>query len=233
MVPTFLNLVPDQDPKLFPRKVGANGKIVNTSKVVGGRTFVRKPEDVTGIGIHQTACVFGPLDDPQKRHRRALKVPAHVLAFRDGVYAQSAPLLWELYHGNALNPFTLGLELEGQYPGLLDDPSTPVREDEKTFWSGGSGKPTPLDAQALSTFRVALAFLVEEGRRLGCPIKYIWAHRQANGTRTSDPGQEIWQRVVIDFGEKSLGLQARCADTWRDGRPIPKAWDPRGFGEYR
>lgn len=232
MTPTFLDLVPEQDPLLFPRKKKADGTVINTSKVVGGRTFVRPMENITSICVHQTACVFGPLDEPQRRHRRALRVPAHILAFRDGVFAQSAPFSWFLYHGNGINPFSIGIELEGQYPGLLDDPFTPAREDECTFWPSGSAKPTPLDPVAIATFKAAIRHAVVDGRKQGAPIKYVLAHRQSNGQKPSDPGQGIWQQVVLPLLDE-LQLEPRPGMTWGDGKTIPTAWDPeRGVGRY-
>ena len=130
----------------FPPKKGADGKVVNTSKTLNGKTVCRDPKTVTGITIHQTACVFGPAKDREKAYRRALGIPAHAVAYRDGVYVITAPLDWYLYHGNDLNSFSLGLECEGHYPGLLDDPKTPIREDIKTTWGGD---PTPLDDKAI------------------------------------------------------------------------------------
>jgi len=230
--PRLLDLVAEQHPTLFPRRVKSDGTVVNTSKVAQGRTVVRKMAEVTSICFHQTACVFGPLDEPEKRWRRALKIPAHVTAFRDGVYVQAAPLSWFLYHGNGVNPFSLGLEMEGQYPGLLDNPATPAREDEQTFWSAGAKKPTPLDALALATFRAATAYLVEEGRRQGAPIRYAVAHRQANREKPSDPGQELWQRVVVDYACRELGLETRRDEVWGGGKKIPTAWDSRASARY-
>lgn len=228
----LLDLTREQHPTLFPRKRKPDGTVVNTSKTErvgsGIRTVVRDPSTIDGVCIHQTACVFGPLSHPERRWRRALNVPAHVTAFRDGVYAQSAPLLWFLYHGNALSGRTLGLECEGQYPGLLDDPKTPRREDERSFWGD---EPTPLTPEAIECFRAALRHLVEGGRRLGCPIAHVWAHRQANGGKPSDPGQAVWTEVA-EWGCRELGLTARYADVWRDGKPIPKAWAPGATAPY-
>jgi len=227
----LLDLTREQHATLFPRKRKADGTVINTSKIErvgsGVRTVVRDPKSITGICLHQTACVFGPADR-DKAHRRALNVPAHVTAFRDGVYVQSAPLLWFLYHGGALNDRTFGLECEGQYPGLLDDPTTPKREDERSFWGD---EPTPLTPVAIECFRAALTHLVTEGRRLGCPIAHVWAHRQSHGGKPSDPGQALWVEVA-EWGCRSLGLTARYSDTWRDGKPIPKAWAPGGVGPY-
>lgn len=227
--PALLDLVPEQHPLLFPRKRSA-GKLVNTSRteLVRGveRTVVRPLSSITGITLHQTACVFGPVDAPERRWRRALGIPAHVTAFRDGVYAQAAPLSWFLYHGNGTNEHSLGLECEGHYPGLVDDPATPVREDERSFWAPAGKTPTPLTPLALETFRAALRYLVEEGRRQGAPIRYVWAHRQASDSRRSDPGEELWRKLVVEYGRPILGLEVQAWRIWGDGRPLPKAWDP-------
>jgi len=213
----------------FPRKKSSDGKVINTSKVVKGKTLVRDPKSITGIGIHQTACVFGPLNDREKAYKRASGIPAHVTAFRDGVYVAAAPLDWFLYHGNELNSFSLGLECEGHYPGLLDDPKTPIREDIKTTWGG---TPTPLDDKAIETFRAALKWLVDNGRAAGMPIEYIWAHRQSNGQKPSDPGMGIWQKVVLEYGVPVLGLKTQPEKAWRDGKPIPTNWETGGVGKY-
>jgi len=212
-----------------PPKQSVDGKKVNIALIKSGKVVVRDPKTITGIGIHQTACVFGPSNDIDKRHRRSLGVPCHALAFRDGVFATAFPLEWYMYHGNELNAFTLGLEIEGQYPGRADDPTTPKREDIQSTWGGN---PTPFDDLAIETSREALKYLVEEGRRRGMPIEYVWAHRQSNGQKPSDPGHEIWKHVVLDYGVPVLGLRTQVDKTWRDGKPIPGLWDPSAKGKY-
>jgi hypothetical protein len=134
-----------------------------------------------------------------------------------------------VYHGNELNGFTYGLEIEGQYPGLLDDPTTPKREDEATTWGD---KATPLDDLTIETARAALRYLYEEGLKLGSPLQYIWAHRQSNGIKPSDPGQGIWKHVVLDYGVAVLKLKTRPSDVFRDGKAIPREWEPAATAKY-
>lgn len=203
-------------------------KPTNIVKLARGKVVERDPRIVTGIGIHQTACVFGP-KDIDRRNRRALNVPCHALAFRDGTFVTAFPMKWYVYHGNSLNEFTYGLECEGQYPGLPDDPTTPKREDEQTTWGGD---PTPLTDLAIETFRAALKHLYEEGLSLGSPLRYVWAHRQANGVKASDPGYGIWKHVVLDYAVAQLGLKTQPEKFWRDGRTVPPQWDPKGVGKY-
>lgn len=194
-----------------------------------GRAFVRDPKTITGIGIHQTACVFGPKADREKAHRRALGVHAHMTAFRDGVAVLGWPLLWRVNHGNGLNAASLGLECEGHYPGVPDDPTTPRREDQASI----GGAPTVLDDLSLETFCFGLKALVDGGRAIGCPIEFVWAHRQSSDTRRADPGWEIWQKVVLDYGVKVLGLKTESWKTFAgQGKPIPKQWDPSSPEKY-
>lgn len=228
MTVTHLDLTAEQvNPP--PPKVRADGTKENIVLLSGGKVAVRDPKKITGLGIHQTACVFGPAADPNTRHRRALGVPSHALAFRDGVFATAFPMLWYAYHGNELNAFTYGLEIEGHYPGLPDDPTTPKREDEQTTWGGGA---TPLDDLTIETARAAVKYLYEEGMKLGSPLQYVWAHRQSNGQKPSDPGYGIWQHVVLDYAVAVLGLKTQPNTVWRDGKPIPNQWDMIAKGKY-
>lgn len=205
----------------FPSKKDGSGKMIATCKTSGGKVILRDPKTVTGITVHQTACVFGPEKDRPKAHRRALNIPAHAVAFRDGVFVIPAEPTWYLYHGNALNSFTLGLEIEGRYRGVANNP--------KTLWSG---EETPLDEAAIQTAREALKWLVETGRSLGMPIKDVYAHRQSNSQKPSDPGEAIWKAVVLEYGVPVLGLEPKNKFLVDGGRPIPKDWDPKSTEKY-
>lgn len=213
----------------FPLKHKSDGSVISTSKIVRGHTFRRDPKTITGITVHQTACVFGPAADPAKKHLRAMQIPAQGVAFRDGFYVITAPLTWHLYHGNNLSTPTLGLEIEGQYFGLPDDPTTLVHEDWQTTWGG---KATPLDELTLETACEALRFLVDEGRAEGMPIEFVYGHRQANVHKPSDPGFEIWQHVVLDYAVKVLGLKTQPQRIFGLGRQIPAKWEPGATAKY-
>lgn len=238
----LLDLRAEQHPTLFPRKRNGKGVLVNTSKteIVRGveRTIVRRPEDIDGVVIHQTACVFGASaqqvraaggDEALARHRRALQVCVPVVAFRDGTFVHSAELLWYLYSSNGFNARSYALECEGHFSGLLDDPTTPRREDELSIWKGA--EPTPLTPTAIDCYREALRYLVNEGRKLGSPLRYLWAHRQSSGDRRSDPGEGVWKELE-PFARRELHLEPQYAKTIKDGRPIPREWAAGGIGRY-
>jgi hypothetical protein len=64
------------------------------------------------------------------------------------------------------------------------------------------------------------------------PIEYLYAHRQSSGQKPSDPGYEIWQQVVLEYGVSVLGLKTKNEYVVGDGKPIPKDWDENSKARY-
>lgn len=195
-----------------------------------GRTVRRLPAVIDSICLHQTGTgLFGPVSGQSGElavARRALGVACHAMAFQAGFVVWPVDPLWYIHHGNALNGRSLGLEVEGNYPGLVG---------RKVL----HGKPTELTEETVMTARAGVKLLVEEGRKRGCPIKYIYAHRQADSWRRADPGEGLWRRVVVEYAVPELKLETVPAEKFRnakgrarDGYPIPKRWDPNGVGSY-
>ena len=204
----------------------------NKWRIRGGKVAKRRPSDVTGITVHQTAARFGVSDAAIRAAggdrtlalaRRSKGVACHVMAFADGFVAWPNPLDWYVWHGNGFNSDTLGIEIDGDFAGLESDKSTAFRK--KT-------NPDKLTPELLNASKRAIKLLVEEGRKQGMPIKYIYAHRQSSTTRRSDPGEEIWKKVVLDYAVKELGLITRPDHIELKGYSIPKEWDPNASGEY-
>lgn len=191
----------------------------------------RDPATVDTICVHQTACIFGPKADLARRHDRAHDVPIHALAFTDGVLALPYPLSWYLFHGNHWNARSLGIEIEGKYPGLGGEP-VPYRPGAHQDGDDITEAPTHLSDLTIATARRGIYELVTRGKALGMPITRIVAHRQSSGTRRADPGQAIWEHVVLAYAVAVLGLHEVPNEVLEDGRPIPKQWSPNGHGEY-
>lgn len=208
-------------------------------KIKGGKVVVRDPKTIRGIVIHQTACMFGASEKAVlaakgnkilARHRRALNVAAHVTAFTTGRAVYANPLPWYVYHGNGFNPYTYGLEIEGLYCGVEGDPRTVAGKTKDAI---------QLTALTIDAARTALTFIYAEGLKLGSPLEWVYAHRQSSSTRRSDPGQEIWQTVVLDYAVKVLGLKVNndlvlSSSNKKDGPglPIPMEWDPGAKARY-
>lgn len=190
-----------------------------------GKTVRRTPASIDAIVLHQTAVGFSAANEDALA-RRALGVACHAMAFRPGFLVWSTDLLWYVHHADRLNARSLGLEVDGNYPGLV----------------GGkvaSGKETKLTDEVIEAARMGVKLLVEEGRRLGCPIKFIYAHRQCDSWRRADPGEGLWKRVALEYAVPELGLIARQNETFshpkggtRTGLTIPRRWDPSGAGNY-
>lgn len=209
----------------------------NKVRTRGTSPVMRDPSTVTTIVVHQTAVEFGVSkrlikasggDIELARARRALDVACHAMAFRQGYFVAAHPLRAYVNHGNRFNATSLGLEIDGRYPGIMDDPATVAREDLRTTWGG---EPTELTEETIATACNAIGWLVEEGRREGMPIESIASHRQSSDARRSDPGQEIWQRAVLEAASM-FRLNVLRDSPWTQGRPIPTQWDPDGIGSY-
>jgi hypothetical protein len=187
-----------------------------------GMPLQRDPSSVTGIVIHQTGKEYSVTSNQIRirgsahdaLHARAAKVKAHVVVFngeRAGVECghviYNNPLSWYVYHAHELNSRSLGIEIEGLYSARNEN---------------------IIPQYVIDGAKKGLKFLVNEGRRQGMPIKYIWAHRQSSSERGNDPGPEIWQKVVLDYAVPVLGLEIQPDFTIGDGRPIPESWGREG-----
>lgn len=195
-----------------------------------GSVIRRNPRVIDSVVIHQTGIEFGITERQVDRAggdsdlalaRRAKNIPAHAVSF-DGFYVKNYPLSYYGYHAGHLNRKSLGLEIDGLYPGVANDPNT--------VW--GNKTPTMFTKERMDAARAALRYLVEDGKTAGMDIKYIYAHRQSSSTRRSDPGEEIWRKVVLEYAVPVLGLTTRPDFTVGTGRAIPKEWDSDGTDKY-
>jgi hypothetical protein len=200
-------------------------------KISRGLVARHELAQIRGIVIHQTNTLFSVSQSQieaaggnreEALHRRGLRVGCHVIAF-DGASAgvecghvcHVNPLTWHVYHAQRANSFAVGLEIEGQFPGI-----TPNEQ-------------LSASTRVINAARLALKFIVVKARELGMNnLEFIWAHRQTSPKRRGDPGQELWQRVVLEYAVPVLGLKTEPRAVWNKGRPIPLAWDPAGKGHY-
>lgn len=199
------------------------------------RVHVRAPDEIKSLCIHQTACVFGARKpdiaqhgEARARHMRALGVAAHLVAFRDGQAVLANPLLWFVHHGNTFNATSVGIEIEGIYPGLMDDPSTLPNEARLTAPARWEDV-TPFTQDTLRAAQAAVEYALGQLNLLGARVEYVDAHRQSSMTRRADPGEEPWRKLVLEWLVPRFGLRVRPAYVV-GGRPLPDAWG--GAGPY-
>jgi hypothetical protein len=183
-----------------------------------GRKGLRDPKKVTGIVLHQTATKLG------NKATRWYDVACHVGIPPGGAILYVNDILSYVWHANAANRFSVGIEIDGRFEGVLGD--------HKTRWNWQDGREADvLSAKQIAAARDAVRWLVDHGRSIGCPMTHIYAHRQFSDQRRSDPGSQIWTEVAL-WAKQDLGLKTRPDYTIGTGLAIPTKWDPQGKGPY-
>lgn len=184
----------------------------------------RKWSDVTGITLHQTGIFMN--DTPQRFHN--LKAHVGILTLPKPTIVKVYPYNAYLWHANAFNKSDVGIEFNGCFAG--------IEGKITTAWRGGfrkgKDKPDSITDSQIIAGRESIRIIMNtvEGRK--GQIKYIHAHRQTSATRRSDPGSKCWNEVGI-WAKKEFGLSDGGPDyTERDGRPIPRDWDPSYTAPY-
>lgn len=189
----------------------------------GAWKVTRRPwSEVTGICLHQTACLLG------EREGRWDSVGCHVGITRGGRVIWLHDFDRIVAHGNGWNAQTVGIEIDGLYAGVegdprtvWDDPSTPNRE------TGMALTPETAEAAKQTIRWIAQRVLAHAGR-----VRALVAHRQSSKSRRNDPGSAIWQAVALPM-HAELGLSDGGAGfKLGDGRPVPREWDPSRTDGY-
>lgn len=175
--------------------------------------------EVTGVTLHQTACVMG------ERPARWANAGCHLGVTRGGKIIWLHDFDWAVVHGNGFNSHDVGIEMDGHYAG--------VEGDLKTYWRPAEDPtrqplfPTPA---LIDAAQATVRWIVGEVARHGGCVKYLHAHRQSSSSRQSDPGSALWQKVALP-----LMAELRLSDGGKGykvgtGYVIPEAWDARYKG---
>ena len=138
--------------------------------------------------------------------------------------------VWRLPHAQGFNGRSIGFECEGWFSG--------IGTDEKYFWKPKSRpkrKPMVPTEQQLEACRQGVRHAIFRTQQLGGQIKYIGAHRQSYGMKTSDPGDLIWRGVALPLIEEGLVKQfpGTIDHSRSPGKPIPEVWGGDAGEPYR
>lgn len=172
----------------------------------------RTPDTVTGVTIHQTGCAMP---------RSAMgwrRLNAHIGITKEGlVILANDPIDW-IWHAQGLSRTTIGVEIEGNFPGL--------KGNMRTLWKGGGGPDTLTPAQ-LTAADVAAEWIANWFRSNGNrDCEYIHAHRQSAKSRIADPGEEIWEEIGERWKRLLLSPVDGGPNFFRGGgRPLPREWN--------
>lgn len=207
-----------------------NDRLVRLDPKFGGKHVRGKRHfaQIDSIVLHQTGCVFKyPSGSCAIWHN----VPIHVGVPRSrnelGKFIKVNELQDLLWHAQGLSRRSIGIEIEGNFPGLAGN--------RKTWWSKGGG-PHKLLPEQVEAARAAIDWIIESVNAASPePIKYIFAHRQASINRIADPGEEIWKTVGLWAIEK-YNLWTGDTKTWSTGNgySLPDEWtgEENGVGYY-
>lgn len=174
---------------------------------------------VTGICLHQTACLLGT------RPERWDTVGAHVGILRDGSIVWLHGFDREVAHGNGWNAQTVGIEVDGLFAGDENDPET-VWDDPSTTHREQGMQPT---AAQLDALKQVIRWIVGEVAENGGDVRALVAHRQSSKARRNDPGSAIWMGGALPMMTE-LGLSDGGVGFVLGGYPIPEVWDARCKG---
>ena len=157
------------------------------------------------------------------------RLNAHIGVTQEGkaiIVNDPLDMIWHAQGGKkrtGLSRSTIGIEIEGNYPG--------IRGDMRTLWKGGGG-PHELNIQMMEALSWVFRWL--SGWFADRDLKWskVYGHRQSKNTRIADPGEEIWKAVGIPWIQE-IGADDGGNDYCRgSGRPIPREWDPRRTSKY-
>jgi N-acetyl-anhydromuramyl-L-alanine amidase AmpD len=187
----------------------------NQQWVYGRRAWSK----ITGITLHQTACVMG------ERPLRWATLGAHLGVTREGRVIWVHDFEKLTVHAHGFNSNTVGIEMDGTYAG--------VEGDDRTFWrprDEPNRQPQTPTAELVEAAKATVRWICAEVARHGGRVELLVAHRQASSDRQSDPGSALWQQVGMAL-HTELGLSDGGAG-YRigDGYAIPERWDANRTG---
>lgn len=168
---------------------------------------------ITGVTLHQTGCAMGHTPAQWQR------LNAHIgLSRRGEIILVNSPET-HITHAQGLSQSTIGIEIEGNYPGQTNN--------RKTWWKPGGG-PHHLTAAMLARrsdlFQIINMWFTSKNLKW----QHVYAHRQAYAGRVHDPGEEIWKKIAIPWMRKLEQIndefEYTTFETFDSGKSIPKHW---------
>ena len=178
----------------------------------------RNWSEINGVTLHQTGC---PMPTSPSGWDR---LNAHFGITQEGLLIQVNPCTDMIWHAQGLSRTTIGIEIEGNYPGLIDNC--------KTLWKGG-GPACSLNAAMLEAAEQLFAILTAEFATNNVEWEYTRAHRQSKNTRTADPGEEIWKLIAMPWMIRNGSTDGGSDFKRGSGKPIPKQWNSERTAAYR
>jgi len=157
---------------------------------------------VYALVLHQMAFSRG--NDVKKYD----SVTAHFIITPDGKITQLHPISAYLYASNGFNKHSVAVEFAGNFRNV----------------NGKCWKPENYGCHRLTSAQIEAGRYLVRYLQNTIGLTHILAHRQSSGSRTNDPGPEIWYHIgqwsIENLGLKDGGAGFKIAD----GSPIPDSW---------
>jgi hypothetical protein len=177
----------------------------------------RNWQQIDTIVLHQTGVWMN--DTPERF--RTLNAHLGILATHVTPIVQVQDFTAYMWHANELNRCSIGIEINGRFPGLAG------RFNADVHTAGGPS------ASQIENTRRTIVHLMQLALHHRGEIRYILPHRVSNDQRRGDPGEIAW-REIGRWAQQQLGLCDR-GPGWSigDGMPIPGPWDGRvAYAKY-
>lgn len=200
--------------------------VIDARKLYAGTPYpTRNPwASIDTICLHQMAVDGGSGWERWKR------LAIHFVVPRVGPTALTNDINRRVPHGHGWNSRSVGLEIEGHFAGVVGRASTHWTPPDAKGSRLVPQEPTP---SQVSGALAAISWAVAEVARNGGRVKYVGAHRQSYGRKTSDPGQLVWERIALPAMQAhGLVTAPTLPHPKFPGRPIPKEWDPSQSAPY-
>lgn len=208
---------------------GAHSPLVKgtAGRLIPYTPIKRSWREVRGITLHQTACDMG------ERVERYDTIGSHFVVLRSGRILRMADSNRVVYHGNGWNAQCVGIEVNGLYAGIEDDPDTALDEAMRSTWDDPSTptreQPMQVTSQSMLSLRMLIRWICCDALNHGGRINVLNAHRQSSVNRRNDPGEAIWKAAAVPL-HAELGLSDGGVGFKIGGYAIPEAWDQRCRG---
>lgn len=172
---------------------------------------------IRGVTLHQSGSLISEVG-------RVFDIGNfHISVLTNGRIQLTNPLNWYIGVSGELSGSTIGIEFEGNFPG--------VSGKAETVWNEGSALNHLTDAQ-IKASEYLFAWLNFQFKVNGGKWEYVYAHRQSSAERRADPGSEIWQKIGMKWIKWLGGSDGGPEFKVGDGYPIPKDWNPDYPSEY-
>lgn len=198
------------------------GVYLKSAKYPNGVKLVKRSiASITGFTLHQSAMDRG--EDEQGY----IHGGAHWFVTRGGKALHVVDAEWNGPFANGFNARTISIEMVGLYAGIVgnvrtlwDNPATPKHEVEQE-----------LTSEAIATAFEIMRYEHTRLVKLGAVITKCLAHRQASGSRQSDPGEAVWRSIALPISAELDYDDGGAGFAIDDGRVIPEQWDPARKGK--